>query len=226
MQNRKETTPDSTDHEVRRRRLLQLGTAAPMVLTLRPGASFGASMSCAEKADAADTARAEAAEKLTVSPDADEWVRAQVDVVELHRVDFGANPQDTLIEGRYVLGTDGSTYWRVDSGSPGTGPMIASAKSTPRVSFGDTGAVGKDAPVGGEYNTSNAIATPIEKRWALIKVDPKTGEPLGYSWEPQAIGGVATSDGCWASMHAGEARYRGVFGSSLSSYVKRVLGLS
>lgn len=229
LQYPKETkTPDPSDHEIRRRRLLRLGAAAPMVLTLRPGASFGASMLCTEKGlDAADAARAESAEKLAVSPDADEWVRAQVDVVELHRIDFAANgSEDTRIEGKYVLGTDGTTYWRVDSGSPGAGPMIASAKSTPRVSLGDSGTVGKDAPFTGDYNTSNAIATPIEKRWALIKVDPKTGDPLGYSWEPQAVGGVVASDGCFASINGVQARYRGVFGGPLGVYVKRVLGLT
>ncbi len=221
-----ETTPARQQHEARRRNLLRLGAAAPMVLTLRPGSSFAASMLCTEKAmDAADAARADAAEKLTTSPDADEWVRAQVDILELHRIDFDANgPQDTLIEGKYVLGTDRSTFWRVDSGSPGVGPMIASAKSTPRVSFGND-AIGKDASFSGDWNTTNAQGTPIEKRWALIKVAPKTGEPLGYSWEPEAIGGVPTSVGCFHSLHPGVARYTGGW-DGIGAYVRRVLGLS
>lgn len=226
MNNSSETNPAQQQHEARRRNLLRLGAAAPMVLTLRPGSSFAASMLCTEKAmDAADAARADAAEKLAASPDADEWVRAQVDILELHRIDFdGKGAQDTLIEGRYVLGTDGSTFWRVDSGSPGGGPMIASAKSTPRVSFGGGDVIGKDASFSGDWNTSNAQGTPIEKRWALIKVDPKTGEPLGYSWEPEAVGGVATSVGCFHSLHPGVARYTGGW-DGIGAYVKRVFGL-
>ncbi|MCD6680675.1 MAG: hypothetical protein LT102_08490 [Burkholderiaceae bacterium] len=225
MKNSSETNASQGQHEARRRNLLRLGAAAPMVLTLRPGASFAASMLCTERGlDAADAARADAAEKLATSPDADEWVRAQVDILELHKIDFNGNgPQDTLIEGKYVLGTDRTTFWRVDGGVGG-GPMIASAKSTPRVSFGDGGAIGKDASFSGDWNTSNAQGSPIEKRWALIKVDPKTGEPLGYSWEPEAIGGVATSVGCFHSLHPGVARYTGGW-DGIGAYIKRVLGL-
>jgi hypothetical protein len=231
MKNSSETNPTQGQHEARRRNLLRLGAAAPMVLTLRPGASFGASLLCTEKGqDAADAARAQQAPKIAASPDADEWVRAQVDILELHKIDFNAKgPQDTLIEGQFVLGTDRTTFWRVDSGSPGVGPMIASAKSTPRVSFGTGDAIGKDASFSDDWNTSTAQGTPIEKRWALIRVDPKTGEPLGYSWEPQAANGTEVSDACWASVNAmsgGEGRYRGVFGGPLGSYVKRVLGLT
>lgn len=227
MYNQKETmTPAHEGHEARRRRLLRLGAAAPMVFTLRPGASFAASTLCTEKATAADQARAEAADKLAASPDADEWVRAQVDIVELQRIDFDSNaPDGNRIEGRYVLGTDGSTYWRVDGGSSGVGPLMASTKSTPRVSDGGDGVLGKDAPVGGEYNTSNAIATPIEKRWALIRIDPRTGAPLGYSWEPQAIGGVMASVGCFHSINPGVERYTGAW-DGLTAYVKRVLGVT
>ncbi len=227
MTQQNEKKPDQPLHEAHRRKLLRLGAAAPMVLTLRPGASFGASMLCTEKGmDAADAARAEAADKLATSPDADEWARAQVDILELHRTDNfdGGSLEDNVIEGRYVLGTDGSTYWRVDSGSPGVGPTIASAKSTPRVSFGTGGAVGKDGPFSADWNTSNAQGTVVEKRWALIKVDPKTGDPLGYSWEPEAIGGVATSVGCFHSLHPGVARYTGGW-DGIGAYLKRVLGL-
>jgi len=226
MKNSSETNPAQGQHEARRRNLLRLGAAAPMVLTLRPGASFAASMNCIEKGmNAADEARAAGAEKLTASADADEWVRAQVDILELRRIDFAAkSPQDTLIEGKYVLGTDGTTFWRVDGGVGG-GPMIASAKSTPRVSFGDGGAIGKDASFSGDWNTSNAQGTPIEKRWALIKVDRTTGEPLGYSWEPKAENGLAISDACWASVHPGVVRYTGTW-DGIGAYVKRVLGLS
>ncbi len=232
MQNQKEsmTPAEIGAHEARRRKLLRLGAAAPMVLTLRPGSSFGASIACTEKAqNAADAARAESAEKLAMSADADEWVRAQVDVLELYRTDFDTTKSSLdsgKIEGKYVLGTDGSTYWRVDSGSPGAGPMIASTQSTPRVSDGAGSALGKDSPSSTDsFNTSNVTARPVEKRWALIKVDPKTGDPLGYSWEPQALNGIAVSDGCFASMNVGAAQYRGVFGGPLGAYVKRVLGL-
>ncbi|HEY0877338.1 MAG TPA: hypothetical protein VGE10_02705 [Zeimonas sp.] len=174
--------------------------------------------------DAADAARAAAAEKLATAPDADEWVRAQVDIVELRRIDFDANSlQDNLIEGKYVLGTDGSTYWRVDSGSAGVGPMIASAKSTPRVSLGDGDLIAKDA-FSADWNTSNAEATPVEKRWALIKVDRQTGEPLGYSWEPKAASGLEVSAACWASVNPGVGRYTGTW-DGLGAYVRRVLGL-
>ncbi|HLT27535.1 MAG TPA: hypothetical protein VK047_12690 [Zeimonas sp.] len=227
MHNQNETrTPLQEDHEARRRKLLRLGAAVPMVVTLRPGASFGASATCLEKGvGAVDQARGEAAEKLAGAPDADEWVRARVDIVELQRIDFEAKGlQDARIEGKYVLGTDGVTYWRVDAGSPGVGPTIASTKSSPRVSDG-AGGFGKDAPVSAEYNTSNVTANTVEKRWALIKVDPTTGEPLGYSWEPQAMNGVVLSVGCFSSLNPGLARYDGGFGG-IGSFVKRVLGLS
>ncbi len=213
-------------HEDRRRKLLRLGVAAPMVLTLRPGSSFGASANCTQKLGAADQARAEAAEKLATSPDADEWVRAQVDIVELYRNDLSSGSlADSRVEGKYVLGTDRYTYWRVDSGSPGVGPLMASTKSTPRVSDGGADALGKDAPVGGDFNVDNASATPVEKRWALIRIDPQTGIPLGYSWEPQAMGGVLASVGCWASLNPGIGRYTGTW-DGLMAYVKRMLGLS
>jgi hypothetical protein len=224
MHNEKETVTSAQGaHEARRRRLLRLGAAAPMVLTLRPGASFGASMLCTEKGiGTADAQRAELAEKLVASPDADEWARAQVDILELHRLELDGN--DTLIEGKYVLGTDGRTFWRVDSGNAGAGPTIASAKSTPRVSYGSGGLIGKDASFSADWNTSNAQGTPVETRWALIKVDPKTGEPLGYSWEPEAFGGVAASVGCFHSLHPAVGRYTGGW-DGIGAYLKQVLGL-
>lgn len=226
MNKQEETmTPAQEDHETRRRRLLRFGVAAPMVLTLRPGSSFGASTTCAQRLGAADQARAEAAEKLATSPDADEWVRAQVDIVELHRTDLDVKAlADTRVEGRYVLGTDGVTYWRVDGGSAGVGPLMPSTKSTPRVSDSGAGVLGKDAPVSAEFTVNNSVATPIEKRWALVKFDPQTGTPLGYSWEPQAINGVCVSDACLASMN-GLVRFSGTW-DGLTAYVKRALGLT
>lgn len=226
MYSRKETMTQAQNeqHEDRRRKLLRLGVAAPMVFTLRPGSSFAASTNCAQRLGAADQARAEAADKLATSPDADEWVRAQVDIVELQRNDVGLQTlEESRIEGRYVLGTDGVTYWRVDSGSPGVGPLMASTKSTPRVSDGGAGVLGKDAPMSAEFTVDNTVATPIEKRWALVKFDPNTGTPLGYSWEPQAINGICISDACLASM-SGLVRFEGTW-DGLTAYVKRVLGL-
>lgn len=223
MQYPKETARPVHDREARRRKLLRVGTAAPMVLTLRPGASFAASVLCTQRMHAADQARAEAAEKLSASSDADEWVRAQVDIVELQRTDLDAvDLADARVDGQYVLGTDGHTYWRVDSAHSGMGPLIASTKSTPRLS--DDVGIGGGEPVSVDYNTSNTVATVLEKRWALIKVNPDTGEPLGYSWEPKALSGVAVSMGCFASLNPGVARYDGGFGG-IASFVKRVLGL-
>lgn len=226
MYNQKEAmTPAQEDHEARRRKLLRFGVAAPMVLTLRPGSSFGASATCVQKMGAADQARAEAAEKLATSPDADEWVRAQVDIVELYRNEVSAaSLMDSKVEGKYVLGTDQLTYWRVDGGSPGFGPQMASTKSTPRVSDGGAGVLGKDAPVSADFNIHNTIATPIEKRWALVKFDPNTGTPLGYSWEPQAINGFCISAACHASI-SGLVRFNGTW-DGLAAYAKRVLGIT
>lgn len=215
-----EQIPAEPSHEARRRHLLRLGVAAPMVLTLVPGSSFAASAAmCAQKQNGFDQQRGELAGKLVESPD--EWIRVQVDIVTL-RPNFG----EGTIEGEYVLGTD-QQWWRVDSGGS-MGPLVASAKSTPRVSYGSGGLVGKDTPSSdGQYTLANAsIADVVEKRWAMIKVDPDTGQPLGYSWEPQAAGGIFATTGCAASLMGISERYTGGFGEGLTAYVRRVLGLT
>ncbi|MCD6671590.1 MAG: hypothetical protein LT106_01935 [Burkholderiaceae bacterium] len=223
MTDSNEQSPAEPSHEARRRNLLRLGVAAPMVLTLVPGSSFADSAAmCARKQSGFDQQRGELANKLAQTPD--EWIRVQVDIVTL-RPAIG----EGKIEGEYVLGTDQQTWWRVDSSGSAAGPLVASAKSTPRVSYGSGGLVGKDTPsTDGQYTQANAtVADLIEKRWALIRIDPNTGQPLGYSWEPQATAGILATTGCATSLMAISERYTGgFFGDGLTAYIRRVLGLT
>lgn len=209
------TTREPGRLEPSRRNLLRLGAVAPMVLTLRPGSSFAASTTCTSTTSAADTARGEAANKLTAD-DSDEWVRAQVDLVELERV--ADTSEAAKIDGLFVLGTDGYTYWRVDTEGASTGLLMDSMKTTPRVTWGGRSALLAKTPGSSDFNTGNVVSTTVARRFALIRVDPETGMPLGYSWEPQAVSGILVSDGCFASMNM-RAPFRGTF-AELADYLR------
>jgi len=111
-----EQGPAEPSHEARRRNLLRLGVAAPMVLTLVPGSSFADSAAmCARKQSGFDQQRGELANKLAQTPD--EWIRVQVDIVTL-RPAIG----EGKIEGEYVLGTVQQTWWRGESSGSAAGP--------------------------------------------------------------------------------------------------------
>src|SRR5215475_9473346 len=89
-----------------------VGVGVPLVLTVGPGSAIARSSNQACLSRDADRANAGMKKPVVMTQiDADDWLRVQVDLVELS-VWQGAELK--ALPGKYFLGTDKSTYWRLD----------------------------------------------------------------------------------------------------------------
>ena len=154
-----------------RRSFVKGAMAAPFVLTVGPGtARAQASSIMCLKRDAVRAAEERPASVMQV--DADDWMRVNLDLVQLS-VWQGYTP--TPIPGKHFLGVDKSTYWRLDQaqfGAPTAAPTT--------------------------YSIGNCTATNLgERLFGLVYVD-QTGQRTGYAFETN--GGSAVTGSCWTSV--------------------------
>ena len=153
-----------------RRKLLKSVASAPIVMTVAPGAALATSSAFMCKAKDA----AKASPKETLAPSKiDEWLRVQLDIVELHQYDSQARTWKKL-PGQYFLGTDGATYWCLSDVSPDTLP----ARPT-------------------QYKVGNVSKQKVGTKFAMSYVGPN-GTQVGYAWEKNA--GSKMSASCWNSV--------------------------
>jgi hypothetical protein len=142
--------------ESRRRAFLKVSAAAPVVLTVGPGSAIAASSSVA------CLARDAKRDPTVVAPSTDEWLRTQVNVVQLSQW----NGQScNVIPGQYFLGPDRVTYWSID---------------------------GNQSVMPTSYSVTDCVAQPVGTRYALVHIDqrgqptgmawePKGGSPVTSS---------------------------------------------
>jgi hypothetical protein len=155
-----------------RRSFMKGSVAAPLVLTVGPAAARAraSNIACINRdADRAATASPRPAAVAMV--DADDWLRTRIELVELNV--WGEHSSKPL-PGKYFLGADRRTYWKLDESS-------VTPTATPT-----------------SYTTSNCSARRTgERRHALVYVDPR-GHTRGYAFETN--GGTPVTGSCWTSV--------------------------
>jgi hypothetical protein len=168
---------------VDRRKLLKGSLSAPMVFTVTPalGAARTTFMACFDKG--IENPGSTVAPLAELPPD--EWLRVDLDIVEIRMPN--AKGQLVLQPGRYFVGTDRATMFRLDDVRPESTP------ATPMQAF-NAYAPGMQTRV-------------VERRRALAYVD-RNGEIVGYAWQPS--GGAHITASCYASVLGGVRKARAV----------------
>jgi len=160
-----------------RRRILQGSAAVPVLFTMRTASAtaLGSAVACMKK----DAVRAESPPKPPeiYKLNNDGWVRVRLDLCELS-VYQGNKP--VTLDGRYFLGVDNTTYWKLVE------------------QYGAS-----DTAVMSPYTVNSCSARRLgEFRYALAYVD-NLGNRVGYAL--QKNGGQAITGSCWASIRPGSA---------------------
>lgn len=159
-----------------RRQLLKGSLAAPLVLTARPASAWALSSAAACKVrDTEKSQQYPGPEKLS-HHSADEWLRVDCD---LHKLKVYKKNRWREIDGKYFLGADKNTFWKV---SESYGQLTAQKTS---------------------YTKSNCQATKTgERKYGLCYVDDDM-YVKGYAWETH--GGKCITKSCWTSIRATHA---------------------
>lgn len=99
--------------KIDRRRLLKGSLAAPVVLTVRPASATatGSAVACLKRSEAA--AKSDPPAPLAYGPNHDEYMRVTIDLSRL-----APERGKAFYSGKYFLGFDKTTYWRVDDRRP------------------------------------------------------------------------------------------------------------
>ncbi len=112
--NQQPSTPDERSRAERRRQLLRIGTAMPMVLTLRPGSTLAASDGCTSRSDSISDPDSESDpdtesgfESDSSSASSSTACLGSVAINEEGRTDVSRRP--TLLAGR--TGSSYAKYW-------------------------------------------------------------------------------------------------------------------
>lgn len=157
----------------RRRRVLQAGLAAPLILTVRPASATAlASNRCLVRDDQKPTP------PYLLCDNPDEWMRWKCQPCELT---VPVNGKPTRLTGRkFIKSINGSCYYELDRYSPDT--------VVPKTCSYVPGAPGV---------TENYPSTPSYKH-CLVKID-STGKPCAYHWESYT-GTQKCTNSCWASL--------------------------
>jgi hypothetical protein len=147
-----------------RRRLLKGSLAAPVVLTVRP-ASATAITSAAACFDRCKTRADETKPpKLSRALHSDEWMR-----VELAECKLAPAVGKPYYSGKYFLGFDKYTYWKLDASNPYYAPAQPS-----------------------NYTKGSCYAEVTgQKLYGIAYID-KSGTIKGFAWENQSYGSPAT----------------------------------
>ena len=107
--------------KIDRRRLLKGSLAAPVVLTVRPASATAqtSAAACFRRCDA--RAKDYPPSKFSGGAHSDEWMRVKVDVCRL-----APSVGKPHYGGKYFLGFDQHTYWRLDDNDPYNKPAKSS----------------------------------------------------------------------------------------------------
>ncbi len=104
-----------------RRRLLKGSLAAPLVLTVRPASAHAVTSATACLKRCEITAHEKRPPKMSAALRSDEWLRIEIDECRL----APAAGKD-YYSGKYFLGFDKHTYWRLDNRNPYYMPAVES----------------------------------------------------------------------------------------------------
>jgi hypothetical protein len=153
-----------------RRKLIVGSASLPLILTVRPALGHARrSLTCKDKMDT------EKPYKILHEYE-DEWMRKKVDVYRLAKWDDKKKKWETIENRKYILGTDGHTYWELNPQSPWSGQAWATS-----------------------MKRGNGIKeTKLESRNALAYMGDQ--DMKGWGWEEK--GGKHCMKSCWMSMNA------------------------
>jgi len=154
-----------------RRQLLKGSLAAPLVLTARPASAWALSSAAACKWRDGERAERDYELEKLVNQANDEWLRCDVDICKLK---VYKDHQWVDVDGKYFLGVDKSTFWKVHD------------------SFGKLSAEKTSYTVGNCSYTKTS-----EKKYGLTYVDDDCNQ-VGYCWE--SYGGKCITKSCWWSI--------------------------
>jgi len=156
-----------------RRQLLKGSLAAPLVLTARPASAWALSSAAACKIRDEQTAQKYPGPEKLCDYAQDEWLRVDCDI---HELKVYKNYRWTKIDGKYFLGTDKTTFWKVNE-SYG---QLSGEKTS--------------------YTKNNCTSSKTgERKYGLCYVDDDM-HVCGYAWESH--GGKCITKSCWTSINA------------------------
>jgi hypothetical protein len=150
--------------KIDRRRLLKGSLAAPVVLTVRPASATAlvSATACFKRCE--EIAHHKRPPELSYAMYSDEWMRVELDECRL-----SPSIGKGFYNGKYFLGFDQHTYWRLDDRDPYHAPAQPS-----------------DHTKGSCYAERTG-----QKMFAIAYVD-HVGEIKGYAWENKWHGSPAT----------------------------------
>lgn len=169
------------DHTSARRKLIKGALAAPAIFAVRPASAQSVSSVTACIVRDAQKAALPPRPGELVAADADDWVRMRLELYELQA--FQGNALKTL-PGRYFVGADRSTYWRLADTRAG----MMGARSAPMF----VTAAQSQFTVG-----SVAARATGESRYALVFFD-SNGVETGFAFERG--GGNPLTASCFTSL--------------------------
>lgn len=153
-----------------RRRLLRGSLAAPLVLTVRPASATAITSATACLARCDIRAQETRPAKLSSALRSDEWLRIEIDEWRLAPA-MGRS----FYPGKYFLGFDKVTYWRLDDRNPYYSPAQPS-----------------------NYTKGSCYAEKTGRKLYPLTYVSQTGEVKGYAWE-NTWGGKHATWSCYAS---------------------------
>jgi hypothetical protein len=150
--------------KIDRRRLLKGSLAAPVVLTVRPASATAltSATACLHRCEVA--AQEKRPPKMSSAAHSDEWMRVEVEECRL----APAAGKD-FYNGKYFLGFDKHTYWRLDDRSPYAWPARPSS-----------------------YTKGSCYAEKTGVRMHGIAYIDRSGKVAGFAWENQNHGSPVT----------------------------------
>lgn len=162
-----------------RRKLLRGTLSAPLVMTVTPvlGQARTTFMACVDNAAIKPVSSVAPAE----SAFPDEWLRLDLEILEVKV----PNEKGELVaqEGRYFVGPDRTTMYRLADVRPESAPATVVHRF--------------------HAHTMGMQTRTIERRRALAYVD-RDGSVVGYAWQPR--GGAHITASCYASVLGGLGR--------------------
>jgi len=155
-----------------RRQLLKGSLAAPLVLTARPASAWALSSATACKIRDADRGSQYPKPLKMRHYSDDEWLRVDCD---LHEIKVYKKGSWHKVDGKFFLGTDKNSFWRLKDGYGGE----LNAEKT-------------------SYTKSNCWAKKTgERKYGLCYVDDNA-HLVGYAWETH--GGKCITRSCWSTF--------------------------
>ena len=150
--------------KIDRRRLLKGSLAAPLVLTVRPASATAVTSATACLNRCATQAAETKPPKMSQTLYSDQWMRVGLEVCRL-----APSMGKEFYSGKYFLGFDKYTYWRLDDSNPYYAPAQPSSYTKGSCYVEKTG----------------------QMMYGIAYVD-QTGTLKGFAWENMSYGSPAT----------------------------------